>query len=273
MKKLLVIGAGRLQLPAFLIARRMGLRVLTVDRDPRAPGMELADAAYPLDTGDADSIVALAVREKVDGVIALCTDQPVKVVARIGATLGLSTLTEEAAAKATHKGLMRDAFARAGVPIPRYRRVNDSSEAKAALAEVGLPAIVKPPASSGSRGIFMITRPADLDAALAHARGAARHGEELIIEEFVRGPEVSVETLSHRGRHRIIAITDKRTTGHPYWVELGHVEPSRLPSADQDAIRAATVEGLDALGVDNAAGHVEIKVGAQGPVVIEIGAA
>jgi biotin carboxylase len=270
-KTLLVIGAGRLQVPAFTTGKRMGLRVLGVDRDPRAPGGAFADHLAAIDTHDLSGIVAFARDEHVDAVVTLCTDTPVRAVAAASHALGLSSLSIAAADVATHKGRMREAFAAAHAPIPSFRRVRSLEAATAAAVDVGLPAIVKPPATSGSRGVFKIDRMDLLPAAFARAFELAQH-DEVLVEEFVEGPEVSVETLSFRGEHRIITITDKRTTGDPFWVETGHVEPSSLPDSTQASLRSATLAGLRALGIDNSASHVEIKIGKTGPKLIEIGA-
>ena len=270
-RSLLVIGAGRLQVPAFTTAKRLGLRVVGVDRDPTAPGLAFAHSVHVVDTNDIPGVVDVARKERVDGVVTLCTDYPVRAVAAASQALGLSAISPEAAASATHKGLMRQAFEFAGAPIPRYRRVRSLPAARNAERELGLPVIVKPPASSGSRGVFKVTASDQMDDAFRHARSIAGE-DEVLVEEFIDGPEVSVETLSFRGDHRIVTITDKRTSGDPHWVETGHVEPSRLPSSAQEAIRQATLAGLRALNVDNAAGHVEIKVGTDGPKIMEIGA-
>jgi biotin carboxylase len=270
-KTLLVVGAGRLQIPAFVAGKRMGLRVLGVDRDPRAPAGVFADRLAAIDTHDTPGIVAFAREARVDAIITLCTDVPVRAVAAASTALGLCSVSIEAADLATHKGRMREAFAAAGAPIPRFRRVRSLAEATAAAVELGLPAIVKPPATSGSRGVFKVDRMELLPAAFGRAFEIARQ-DETLIEEFIDGPEVSIETLSFREIHRVITITDKRTTGDPHWVETGHVEPSRLSLADQESLQSAALLGLRALGIDNAASHVELKMGKDGPKIIEIGA-
>lgn len=269
---MLIIGAGLLQVPAYEVARRMGIRSVAVDRNPAAPGMALADAAHPVDTRDIDGIVRVALEERAVGVVTLCTDAPVVAVAAVAKAIGSRAITPEAAARATNKALMRDAFASAGAPIPAYRRVSTLDEARRAAQEIGLPVILKPPASSGSRGIFKVATLDRLTEGYAHTRGVTGEGGEILVEEFVDGAEVSVETLSFGGKHVVLAITDKTTTGDPYWVETGHVEPSRLLADVQQAIRDTAVAGLAALGVMDAAGHVEIKVGPRGPRLIEIGA-
>jgi len=271
-RTVVVIGAGPLQVPAYEAARRMGLRSVAIDRNPAAPGMALADVAEAVDTRDVEGVLAVARRERASGVVTLCTDAPVVVVAAVARALGTPALTPEAAAVATNKARMRDALAAGGVPIPRYRRARTLEEARAAAEELGFPVILKPPASSGSRGIFKASAADRLEAGWRHARSVAGEGAEILVEEFVEGDEVSVETLSFGGAHHVIAVTDKRTTGDPYWVETGHSQPSRLPPPTLTAVRDCARASLAALGVSEAAGHVEIKVGPGGPRLIEVGA-
>jgi biotin carboxylase len=208
----------------------------------------------------------------VDAAITLCTDQPVASVAAVNDALGLAGLRPDVALRATHKGLMRDAFAEAGAPSPRYRRVVGLEEAGNSAEEIGFPLIVKPVTRSGSQGVSRVTDAAGLEDAVGHASSFSIGEAEMILEEYVDGPEVSVETVSFAGMHHVIAITDKRTSGHPHHVEMGHVEPSQLSPDTQDAIRGTAIEGLEALGVMGSTAHVEIKVGSEGPRLIEIGA-
>jgi biotin carboxylase len=268
---LLIIGAGPLQLPAYREARRMGLRIVAIDRNPSAPGMALSDSPHVVDTRDADGAIRVARSEAVDGVITLCTDFPVRSVAAVSQALGLCGPDPETAARATHKGLMRDAFLCAGAPSPGFCRVVDLESARSAIAAVGLPAILKPTASSGSRGVFKITDAAQVDAAFTHASAIEGAGAELVVERFVDGPEVSVEVVSWRGEHHVIAITDKLTSGDPHWVEMGHSQPSILDAQIRRSIGGVTRAGLDALGARDGTAHAELKVGPDGPMLIEIG--
>jgi biotin carboxylase len=271
-KKILVIGAGPLQLPAYSTARRMGLRTIAIDRNAKAPGMAIADYPYAVDTHDVTEILRIASAEGVSGIVTLCTDAPVRVVAEVSSRLGLRSLSCKAASQATDKGLMRDALRLAGVPIPDYRKCHSFHETYEAAKDIGFPVILKPPASSGSRGIYKASSPKDLEEGYKHARAVAGEAPYILVEEFIEGPEVSVETVSFEKRHSVIAITDKRTSGDPHWVETGHVEPSRLGNIVQTAIAALARASLEALDIDCAAGHVEIKVSPSGPRVIEVGA-
>lgn len=271
MTSLLIIGAGPLQLPAYLAAKKRGLRVIGVDKNPQAVGLAHADVAENVDTRDVEGILRVARREQIGGVLTLCTDMPVIGVARVAAELQLPALSPAAAERATDKALMRVTLNSQGAPVPRFFVVQTVSEALEIVQALEFPVIVKPTKSSGSRGVTTVRAIEHLAAAVARAQ-TQNSGMAVLIEEFIDGPEVSVESISVGKTHHIVAITDKRTTGEPHWVEVGHVQPCRLSHDVQEQIKAATVASLDALGIRDAAGHTEIKIGAHGPKIMEIGA-
>ena len=88
--------------------------------------------------------------------------------------------------------------------------------------------IVKPVDNSGSRGVFLIEDFKDINLiedAFEYSKAYSRSGE-IIVEEYMTGEEISVETLSIDNEVHVIAITDKITTGAPYFVEMGHSQPT-----------------------------------------------
>jgi biotin carboxylase len=97
--------------------------------------------------------------------------------------------------------------------------------------------------------------------------------KKVVVEEFIEGVEVSVESISWKGKHHILAITDKVTTEAPYFVELQHHQPSLLSQEIQDKIIAETLKALDALDIEFGASHSEFKITKEGKVfTIEVGA-
>jgi len=274
MPTLLVLAAGRLQLPAITTARRMGLRVVAADGDRDAPGLALADTAYVINILDADACLEVARREQVAGVIHICSEVSMYAMGRINEELGLAGIDSATAVRATNKEKMRQAFEAAGVPSPKSIGVRTVEDALEAARQIGPPLILKPSRNSGSRGVTRIN-PGDGDDVLAAAfRYALAESREAsaLVEEFVEGPEFSVEILTWNGRPHVLAVTDKVTTGAPHFVETGHSQPSRQPPEARRAIEKAAVAGVRALGIDWAASHAEITLGPRGPAIIEIGA-
>lgn len=104
-----------------------------------------------------------------------------------------------------------------------------------------------------------------------YSKKYSRSGD-LVVEEYLEGPEVSVETLSLDGECHVIQITDKMTTGAPYFVETGHSQPSMLPADIQLKIMEVAVAANRSIGIENGPSHTEIKVTSEGPKIIELGA-
>ena len=119
--RLLVLGAGPAQLGLLEAARAHGIWTAVCDRDPAAPGFELAGRRCIVSTEDEPAIERLAGALELDGVIAPGTDWPVAIAARVAAKLGLAhPLAPATAMLATSKLRQREALAAAGVPQPRW---------------------------------------------------------------------------------------------------------------------------------------------------------
>ena len=274
MKTLLVLAAGPLQLSAVTTAKRLGLRVVAADGSAEAPGMALADKAYVIDIRDPEACLAVARKEQIDGVIHICSEVAMLSMGRINEELHLAGIDAATAIRATNKAEMRKAFERFGTPSPRAIAVQSAAEAQAAARQIGYPVIVKPGRNSGSRGITKLSGDEGADA-LASAFDYAFHESRdpvVLVEEFVDGPEFSIEILVWNGRPRVLTVTDKETTGAPHFVETGHSEPTQQPAEARAAIEGAAVAGVKALGIDWAAAHAEVRLSSRGPVLMEIGA-
>ncbi len=194
-KKLLVIAAGPLQVPAIQEAASLGLRTVAVDANPRAPGMALADMRYAVDIFDVAAVEEIARAEKIAGVITLCTDAPVRTVAAVAAALNLPALSPIAAANATDKRLMRKALSANPALVPRFREIESVAAAVEAADLIGYPVALKVPCSSGSRGVYWIRSPEEMPQAIIDARRYHSQGT-LLVEQWIEGPEVSVEGVS-----------------------------------------------------------------------------
>lgn len=277
MKKIMILGASILQLPAIEKANQMGLQVIAVDMNPRAIGFQVLGITKEIiSTIDTPAILEAAKRHQIDGIMTLASDMPMQSVAVVAGEMGLVGITEETAFKATNKAAMRNALKGAGVPVPVFYSVADKEKYLKAVSKIhtlGMKCIVKPVDNSGSRGIVLLEQfdSMTVEDAYEYSRQSSRSGS-LMVEEFMEGPEVSVETISIDGVCYVIQITDKLTTGAPYFVEMGHNEPSMLPDDIKKQIEDVAIAANHAIGIENGPSHTEIKVTANGPKVVEIGA-
>ena len=274
-KKIMILGASILQLPAIQQAKAMGLDVVAVDMNPEAIGFkEDGIVKEVISTIDIPAVVDAAKRNKIDGVMTLASDMPMRSVAAVAKELGLVGISDDTALKATNKAVMRQALKDHGVPIPTFFKVSSSEEYAVAASSFHVPFIVKPADNSGSRGIYLIDNLEDkitISDAYAYSRQYSRNGD-VVVEEYMRGPEVSVETLTVDGICHVIQITDKLTTGAPHFVEMGHSQPTRLPLEMANKIRMVAIAANKAVGITNGPSHTEIIVTAEGPKIVELGA-
>ena len=270
-KKIMIIGAGILQVPAITKSKELGHYVIAIDANSNAPGFRYADESYVISTIDINSAVRKASELNIDGVMTIATDMPMRTVAAIGEELGLNTISMKTALTATNKALMRDALRFEGVPIPHYRVVSSYDEFSRCISEYAGRFIVKPADSSGSRGIFLMNRRSNPQNVYNYCKQFTASGQ-IVIEDYMEGPEVSVETITYNGKTEVIAITDKLTTGSPHFVEMGHTIPSSLPFDVKEEIKRVALMAVKAVGIDKGPSHTEIKVTREGPKIVEIGA-
>lgn len=200
----------------------------------------------------------------------------VVVAAEVAVHLGLPTVSVDGVATARNKALMRRRCAELGVAIPAFRTVQTPAEAAAAAAEIGLPCVVKPADETSSADVRLVETAEQaaehvelIRSRVENTRGQSRY-HELMVEEYLTGPEVSVEVLADGDRYEVLGVTDKSVIGQGYFVELAHSFPSSLPDKLVAAIGDLAVESLRACGFDLGMAHVEIKVTEAGPKLIEI---
>jgi len=273
-RAILILAAGPLQLPAIRVAKAMNLRVVALDHDPNAPGLALADTAHVVDITDPDACLKIARQEQIDGVLHICSEVAMPALGLINESLMLHGPDQAAVQRATNKASMRKAFEIYGAPSPVAFNVSNVSDAFAAMKKLKGTVIVKPARNSGSRGITHL--PPDASEACMHEafRKAMHQSRDptVLVEEFIDGPEFSIEMLIYPDHDKILVITDKNTTGKPHYVELGHTQPTSLDQSDIQLLTAAASDGVRALNLEWCAAHVEIKLGTKGPYLIEIGA-
>lgn len=270
MKKLAIIGASYLQLPLVKKAKEMGIETHCFAWEEGAVCKEISDYFYPISILDKEAIFTICKQIPIDGITTIATDMAVPTIAFVAEKLGLVSNSLDSALLSTNKFWMREALAKASCSIPKYFAVEINQSVDS--LDLNFPIIVKPVDRSGSRGVNKIEHSSGLEQSISLALSES-FVKRAIIEEYIEGDEVSVETISWKGKHYILAITDKVTTGSPHFVELAHHQPSTLSKAVQEKIEILTKKALDALQIENGASHSEFKITPNGEVyVIEIGA-
>ena len=273
MPTVLFVGAGRHQRRAILRAKELGIRVVGVDRNPDALGLQEADVAEAVDFTHVAAVTEVARRHEVDGVLTVSADRAVPVVAAVAEALGLPGIGTATAHRMTHKIAMRRTFAEAGVSQPRFAAARDLASARAALDSVGLPAVLKPADSGGQRGIFYIESRDDLDAHL-HAALAESPTGEAIVEGFHDGLEMNGIVIARDGEAIPLTLSDRlRPPGQGFGVGWIHVYPASIYGDTLRRAEELAVHAVHALGLENGIAFPQLIASDDGDVrVVEVAA-
>jgi len=266
-------------------AAELGLDVVLLQhRDHFAPATAaLAKAVIIADYTDWDQVRPLveAAHEAYGFTAAVSLTEPgLEPAGRAVDLLGLRGNPYEVSRLNKDKAAMRRRLAELGGPAAELSvAAADATDADALRAfgrDHGYPFVVKPTNITASLGIHKVCAEAEIPAVWAavqelttspFAWGAFFELGPHLVEQWIEGPEFSVEAFSFDGRHVVVAVTEKTTA--PGFVELGHTQPARIPAADEAVLVDAAITFLDAVGQRHGASHTEIKLGPGGPKVIE----
>ncbi|MDH2429193.1 ATP-grasp domain-containing protein [Sphaerisporangium sp. TRM90804] len=228
---------------------------------------------------DDTAAVVRAVRERagpVDGVVTY-VEQYLEVTAAIAEDLGVPHNSVHTVRACRDKLLTRQALDAAGVPSARSVPVGSLAEALRVGADIGYPVVLKPRNLAGSVGVVRVddagamTRSYDLSA--ASRLGGVDGPVQLLVEEYLDGPQISVECVTVAGRTEVACVTDHVVEFPPYFEQGAHVVDTASPLADpaSPAVDVA-VAALDALGVEYGVTHTELRLTSRGPRVVEVNA-
>ena len=268
-KKLAILGASEPHLPLYKKAHEMGLETYCVAWSKGAFCKDYADHFCDISIIDFQSVANMCKQEGIDGVIANALELAVPTLAYLHDNCGLNGNSIQTALWATNKTEMRKRVSETqACPQPFYQIVGPDDNPTVDF----YPVIVKPSDSSASRGITVARNTEELKFALNRAREYSK-SKMILVEQLIEGTEVSVESISYKGKHYLLTITDKETTGAPYFVEIAHHQPSLLPRDIQNRIARYNTKLLDALQINNSASHAEFKIDKTGEVyLMEVGA-
>ncbi|MGG8406920.1 ATP-grasp domain-containing protein [Streptomyces sp. 12297] len=245
----------------------------------REPGWEtpFITGHTHVDTLDADGMTRAALAVAPDAV--LCWDETrILPAARVARALGLPGLTPEAVLTCRDKHLTRLAVAEAGGPQARSTAVSTLTEAYEAAAATGYPVVVKPRALVGSTGTRLARTPEELAEVFPGIRGTTmdevreRFEQPVLVEEYLDGPEISVDALIWDGEVTPLFVARKELSPPPHFEEVGHgVDAADPLLADPKLLRALTTVHA-AVGVTRGWTHSEWRLTARGPALVEVNA-
>ena len=280
MRLLLVGTGGRAYREYLLAALGAGHDVhLLLGAEPtweraHVTGWTVLDLSDTVETGPLVA-AARALDPAPDGVLSW-DEARVLQVAGIAAALGLPGGDPAAVLRCRDKRQTRQALDAAGVPQPQWAAASTVDEALAAADRIGYPVVVKPRAMAASLGVVRVDGPGELAGRFGFARditlpGAWRYAE-VLVEELLTGPEISVDCAVHRGRVHPLCLARKEVGYPPYFEEVGHVVDAADPLLSDPELLAVVQDAHTALGYADGVTHTELKLTPAGPALVEVNA-
>ena len=263
-KAVLVFGVGPLQESIIKRAKLMGLYTVGIDPVTDATCRDVVDAFEVVGGQDFEGTCAVVEKYGIDAIVTAATDKPLVMMARIAEKYDFPFYSVETAQWSTDKFQMKQRFMEGGVPCAKGRLVKSVEE----TADMVYPVIVKPRDNSGSRGVKLCRSKEELAASMSEAFEVSKL-DTVLVEEYIEGPEYSIEGLHFEGKAEVIQFTEKKTTEFPYNVELGHKQPANLTEEQKDSIREIVTKIGKALRFENCPSHTELKINERGIFVIE----
>ncbi len=275
--RILMLGASEAALSA---ARHYGLRPTLLARpESEIPALDAFDIV-PFDGSPDDALRAcreMYVAADVRGVVAF--DGPYVGIAQQlaqhfgGACRFPGALVESGENKVAARGAMKAA----GVSIPSFWFGTDLQAGLEWSSAVGWPIVAKPANDANSRMVRLCRNYEDLFAAFqqilsaTYNIGGGRLVYGVLLEEFIEGPEFSVEIIASANESpTVVAVCEKLLGPEPFFVEIGHAVPPSLRAKPLEAVKSMAIQAVKALGVINIVCHVEVRLADNGPVVIEV---
>lgn len=273
-KTLLFIGGSVLQLPSIRWAQAAGLEVVLTDINPEAPGHQLVERSYAIGGDDVEALVKLALELKQQGDFrgAYCSnDFGLEAVAAIAEVTGTPGNSIDAVRRCLHKQEATSIWRKANIATPLGECVANELELREAIGRLGLPAIVKPLGSSGSRGVRSIWRIEELLPALQEAQVHSAAGAEVLVEQYIHGHHIDANGFFVDGEFERGGLMDRYFSAPPQHVPTWGCQPSRLEARESAQVYRLVERAARALGIEAGPVKADVIITPEGPLILELG--
>lgn len=268
MKKLMILGGGPNQIPLIKAAKKNGYYVIVADYNENAVGVAAADELCLVSIMDKDGVLAAAEKLNLDGIISN-SEPAMPVVAYVGNELGLPSNDFETIAAMTDKFLFRTMLKNKGFVVPGFGAAKTYEEAKALFEKLKKPVMIKPGASSGSRGVEKLESEEQLKAAFDNAKHYSRNGS-VILEEYIYnicGHVTGGDIFVSEGEIVFFGLMSCiRDIENMPLVPKGEMYPAVLSTEQLEKVRQELSRAVKEIGIRFGAINVEIMIDTDGNV-------
>lgn len=267
--KLIILGTGEYQNPLILRAKELGYETHVFGVKSGQIGERSADYFYPIDIMNFDKMWEVCKDLGAVGVGLIASEPGMHAQHFLLRKMGIPCNSEWTEEATTNKYVMRKAMKDAGVDSPNFMMVTDDMTVEDILPHIKdfiYPLIVKPVDSASSMGVYKINNVEDFPIAIEYAMSASK-SKRIMLEEFIDGQEYSGDSIAYQGKYKLLAITEKYTTGAPHFVEIGHKQPADLTPEMYHKVEETLYKAFAALKIEYGAVHPEFRITPDGRVL------
>lgn len=263
-KTLAVVGAGIAAVPIVRKAKELGIKTIGFGEFDSLAKDEF-DLFVEKSIFDIEGLVEACKKNNVTGVIA-SSEITTESTALLAYRLGLPGNECRDGFSVRNKFIMRE----------RVKTISSVKQPKYYLCEgenrLNYPVVVKAVDACSKRGIKLVDNDKDFIDAVNKAKKISTNGTALVEEYLNGGKEYSVECISCKNIRRIVQVTEKISSGPPYFTEIAHHQPADLSLSVMEKVNKGIYDILDVLGITCGMAHIEIKILNNDIYFIEAGA-
>jgi biotin carboxylase len=254
-RNVLVLGGSRYHNGLFTALKEAGHRVTLVDGDTTNSNANLVKNFIAVDFSRISEVDTLLNGMKFDAVLPV-NDHAVLAASKLKCCDTLKRSSINVAQLGTSKFRMRQQWQSSNLPIPRYQYFSSTPN----RLEIDFPLVVKPSNSGGGgRGVSIHVDESSLMASMNDALLASKD-EFALIEEFIQGVELTVESISFNQKHFIIGVSEKTKVKGIPWVAQTLTYPSQIAHRRYEEILKIINGALNSLGHENGPAHTELLI-------------
>lgn len=267
MKKVLILGVASVQADAIRYLKGEGYEVYACAMANDGPGAEEADYFEVINILDRESIIDFIQQNNISLVYSVGSDLAMPTSAFISEKLVLPRFVSEETAKiCNNKDLMRESLGNEFEGNVKYQVLVSKEQD----LELNYPFILKPTDSQGQRGVYLIESPQQFCELFDEVKSYSRSGK-VIIEQYIAGPEISVNGYMVNGEIVYLRATDRETWEEYTGLIKKHIVPSRVVDNNlHKEILEITQNTCNKLKINNGPVYVQMKVENFKPYIIEI---
>ncbi|KAF0824284.1 ATP-grasp domain-containing protein [Cytobacillus firmus] len=270
-------GGGATKGAVFKTILKCGHKITLIDKG-NSPFNRLVDYLIFSDPFNTDNFQTVFEKvkevDKIDKISAILpmSDLTVELASLLNEKLGLKGLNSQISLITRNKARLREKMSKFNLNIPRFFEGDKHSLALAKKfgQEIGYPLVIKPVDSAGSMGVYRCENEQELEFFFGTIFKSV-NTNHIIVEEFIEGPEISVETISQNGNIIFMSLTEKVKMDDVNFVEAGHITPCDIAVEQVEVVRNEVKRLLNIVGLRDGISHTELKLTSNGPYIIEMG--